>query len=102
MVWVDISNRCIYIQAILSSIEVRGSQFGHLYKRMLRATLATFCPDSNYIFWPNLADYHYSKQTVALMNENVYFVPKDINPPNVPQERPIENFWGCLAQKVCE
>ena len=36
------------------------------------------------------------------MDENVKFVPKDINPPNVPQARPIENFWGCLAQKVYE
>ena len=27
--------------------------------------------------------------------------PKD-NPPNVPQARPIENFWGCLSQKVYE
>jgi len=25
-----------------------------------------------------------------------------MNPPNVPQARPIENFWGCLAQKVYE
>ena len=32
------------------------------------------------------------------MDENV----KDINPPNVPQARPIENFWGCLVQKVYE
>ena len=58
--------------------------------------------DSNYIFWPDLASCHYSKQTVAWMDENVKFVPKDINPPNVPQARPIENFWGCLAQKVYE
>ena len=36
------------------------------------------------------------------MDENVKFVPKDINPPNFPQVRPIENFWGCLAQKVYE
>ena len=36
------------------------------------------------------------------MDENVKFVPKDINPPNVPQARPIENFWGCLSQKVYE
>ena len=36
------------------------------------------------------------------MNENVKFIPKDINPPNVPQARPIENFWGCLAKKVYE
>ena len=39
--------------------------------------------DSNYIFWPDLASYHYSKQTVAWMDENVKFVPKDMSP-NVP------------------
>ena len=36
------------------------------------------------------------------MNKNVEFVPKRLNPPNVPQARPIENFWGCLAKKVYE
>ena len=29
------------------------------------------------------------------MDENVKFMPKDMNPPNVPQARPIEN---CLAK----
>ena len=29
-------------------------------------------------------------------------IPKEINPPNVFQERPIENYWVCLAQKVYE
>ena len=28
------------------------------------------------------------------------FVPKAVNPPNVPQCRPIENFFGALATKV--
>ncbi len=36
------------------------------------------------------------------MDVDVKFVPKDINPQNVPQARPIENFWGCLAQKIYE
>lgn len=27
-------------------------------------------------------------------------MPKEVNPPNVPQARPIEDFWGLLAQKV--
>lgn len=36
------------------------------------------------------------------MKENVNFVDKGINPPNVPQARPIENFWGWLVQKVYE
>ena len=34
------------------------------------------------------------------MDENVKLVSKEINPPNVPQARPIENFWGYLAHKV--
>ena len=63
-------------------------------------------PDSNYIFWPDLAGCHHSKQTVnkqtAWMDENFKSLPKEINPPNVPQARLIENFWGCLAQKVYE
>ena len=36
------------------------------------------------------------------MGENVKFVPKEINPPNVPRARPIENFWNCSVQKVYE
>ena len=36
------------------------------------------------------------------MDENLYFVDKESNPPNVSQARPKENFWGCLAQKVYE
>ena len=60
-----------YIKAIIPSIEVRGSQFGHLYKRMLRETLASFHLDSHYIFWLDLAGCHYSKQTVAYMNKNL-------------------------------
>jgi transposase len=56
--------------------------------------------DSNYIFWPDLAKPHYSKTAIAWMRENVNFVEEEDNPPNVPQARPIENFWGCLAQKV--
>ena len=88
------------VEAIISSIEVRGSRFGHLYKRMLRATLACFHqPDSNYIFWPDLAGCHYSKQTVVWMGEHFKLVPKEINPPNVSQARPIENFWVCFGTK---
>ena len=34
------------------------------------------------------------------MDENINYIPEDINPPKVPQARPIENFWSCLAQKV--
>ena len=33
------------------------------------------------------------------MDDNVKFVPKEINPPNVPQSRSIENVWVYLAQR---
>ena len=59
-------------------------------------------PDSYYIFWPDLVVCHYSKHTIAWVDDDVNIVPKEINPPNVPQARPIENFWGCLAQNVYE
>jgi hypothetical protein len=36
------------------------------------------------------------------MEKNINYVAKKINPPNVPQARPIENFWSDLCQKVYE
>ena len=79
-------NSAIYIDECLSQ---RLLPFLHKYH-----------PDFEYVFWPDLASAHYAKATVAWMDENINFVPKNLNPPNVPQARPIENFWGCLAQKV--
>jgi hypothetical protein len=58
--------------------------------------------DFNYLFWPDLARSHYSKESVAWMNENEYFVDETTNPPNVPQARPLGNFWCILEQKVYE
>ena len=72
-----------------------------LTKRLL-PFIHKYHPDFDYIFWPDLASAHYAKDTVTWMEQNVYFVHKSSNPPNVPQARPIENFWGCLAQKVYE
>ncbi|XP_065659003.1 uncharacterized protein LOC136083528 [Hydra vulgaris] len=58
--------------------------------------------DFNYLFWPDLASSHYSKDSLNWMDQYVYYVDKESNPPSVPQARPIENFWGHLAQKVYE
>lgn len=56
--------------------------------------------DKKYVFWPDLASAHYANSCVNWMKKNVNFVSKEMNPPNVPQARPIESFWGDLAQKV--
>ena len=58
--------------------------------------------DSPYIFWPDLASSHYAGVCTKWMTGKINFVEKGINPPNIPQARPIENFWGDLSQKVYE
>ena len=57
--------------------------------------------DDEILFWPNLASSHYSIATRACYKElGINFVPKEMNPPNVPQLWPIENFWGILKAEV--
>lgn len=59
--------------------------------------------EDDFIFWPDLASCHYAKTVQAwLQRKNIPFVPKAINPPNVPQARPIESFWSILSGKVYE
>ena len=53
---------------------------------------------------PDLAGAHYSDETVVWMEENVHFVEKVSNSPDVEglDSKPIENLWGILTQKVYE
>jgi transposase len=78
----------------------------HIYiEECLNKTLINFIDkyhsDGNDIFWPDLASSHYSNATQAeYVRLNIKVVPKSSNPPNVPQLRPIENFWSILKSKV--
>ena len=46
-------------------------------------------------FWPDLATCHCAGKTLEKLTENgISYVPKDQNPPNCPQIRPIENLFG--------
>ena len=49
-----------------------------------------------------MAGAHYYKETIAWMDENLFFVDKESNPPNVRQVGLIKNFWDYLARKVYE
>ena len=60
MVWVAISNRGISKLLFRPSKSIRTS---------IRFFIREHHPDSNYIFWPDLDGCHYSKQTVAWMDE---------------------------------
>ena len=70
--------------------------------KCLRPNLFPFLArKTNHIFWPDLASAHYSTKTLEFLNtSNANLVPKAINPPNVPQCRPIEDFFWALATKV--
>ena len=53
------------------------------------------------VFWPDLASAHYSNRSLEEMERlSIDVVPKSANPPNVPQLRPIENFWSNLKRKI--
>jgi len=53
------------------------------------------------IFWPDLASVHYSRKTRNWLEaNNVSYVAKDMNPPNVPELRPIERYWSVLNEKL--
>jgi hypothetical protein len=48
-----------------------------------------------------LAPAHYSKETISMLNSlEIRFLSKDENPPNVPQIRPIEDFWASHKKQV--
>ena len=90
-----------YIKAIIWSIEVNSDIYiNECLEKRLVPFIHEHHPYSNYIFWPDSDGCHHSKQAVSWVDENFNFVPKEINPPNVPQALPIENFGGCLTQKV--
>lgn len=105
LVWVAISEQGVS-QAFMSS--TKGFALNsELYQKKcltkLKKFIHTHHGDGKYRFWPDLASCHYSTDTQNwLRRENIRYVPKDFNPPNVPKARPIEDFWGILAQKVYE
>ena len=84
------------------------SMNAELYRKKCLSKVLEFV-DTHYesrnqvIFWPDLATCHYAKVNQAWMKEqDLYFIPKEDNPPACPQIRPIEQFWSMLKNKVYE
>lgn len=52
------------------------------------------------LFWPDLATIHYQIDVRNWMSsQNLSFVSKTANAPNVPQARPIEKYWALSKSK---
>ena len=63
------------------------------FKKKKNFTFSNFYVKSTYkVFGQFFQDF--------LTQNDIYFVPRDHNPPNSPQIRPIENFFGILKQHV--
>ena len=59
--------------------------------------------DGNYIFWPDQAGCHYAEDSLDFLCDNlIHHVNKVDNPANLPEVRPIEDFWSILKAKVYE
>lgn len=57
--------------------------------------------NDDYVFWPDKASSHYANKTMDfLRSKNIPFVPKCRNPTNLPQCRPVEDFFGQLSSLV--
>ena len=103
LVWVAISPRGISRPVITPS---RANVNGAVYREKcikgeLLPFLAQHYPHGGYVFWPDLAASHYARETLELLDRShVRYVPREKNPPNVPQLRPIEDFWGLMKQRV--
>ena len=53
------------------------------------------------LFWPDLASCHYGKKAMEwYAANNVQVVPKDKNPPNTPELRPIEKYWAIVKRNL--
>ena len=102
MVWLAISPKGFSQPYIIKSGNAVNSV---VYQKRCLEKLKRFLeqnyPDQDYVFWPDLARAHYSKSTQDYYRANgIKFIPEKDNPPNVPQLRPIEQFWSYLGQKI--
>ena len=53
------------------------------------------------LFWPDFASSHYTSLVLhCLAENNMSFVRRKQNPPNIPQYPPIEKIWALIEQTV--
>ena len=104
MVWICISNKGISKPFFRESkFAVNQVVYLDFIKRGVVPFIKAHHSDDNYKFWPDLASSHYAKTVAEYFRaKNLKFVEKHENPANVPEVRPIEDFWSILKGKVYE
>ena len=97
MIWVAFSRRGIsdiYFAPKKSSMDQETYRKQCLEKRLFKFIDENYDSRSEVLFWPDLASCHYATKTKEFLTKNdIIFVPRDHNPPNAPQIRPIHYIW---------
>ena len=105
LVWMTVSQKSIssiYVHRSRIAIKQETDLHDCIRKRLL-LFINRHHENNNVLFWPDLASSHYSKQDQEFPQaNNIKFVQRQQNPPNVPQARPIETIWSLLERKVYE
>jgi len=103
LVWIAISEKGMSKVFISKSKNAVNAEIylNECIKKRLVKFINKYHKEDIYVFWPDLASSHYAHTTLEEFKRlNIKVVPKDSNPPNVPQLRPIEKFWAILKIDV--
>jgi transposase len=103
LVWMAASPKGIsrvYIHRSKTAIGAK-TYLNECIRKRLIPFIDCYHADDSILFWPDLASAHYAREVQDLLTANqINFVPRGKNPPNLPQARPIEAIWSLLEQKV--
>jgi transposase len=103
LVWCAISNRGVsrpFVGRVRGEALNSQSYIDSCLSKLLQFVREHHAND-DIMFWPDLASCHYSRDTQNwLRQHHIPFLPKNDNPPNLPQARPTEDFWAVLSRKV--
>ncbi|KAL4465543.1 hypothetical protein ABPG72_013992 [Tetrahymena utriculariae] len=103
LVWICFSNEGLSQPYFIESGLAINQQIylKECIQKILLPLLQKYHSDGNYVFWPDLASSHYANSVTKFLNEKqIQFVQKQENPANVPECRPIEDFWSILKGLV--
>jgi hypothetical protein len=100
MIWQGLCSCGLKTRAFVTTLNVSSDLYQKecLEKRLLPLIRKHQVPVK---FWPDLASCHYSKSTMKFYEDNnIDVVPKNFNPPNSPELRPIERYWAIMKAKL--
>ena len=97
MLWIVMSPKGISTQPIRQG----AAYVDNCLEHHLIPFLNTYYRHGGYVCWPDKASAHYARFSTSFLDRNnVNYVKKEDNPTEVPQCRPVEDFFGLPATRV--